>query len=100
MRPTLEQLRARRDALVRQESTQPEQWWWLSFSDKKFLGGVAVFARGFVSAVELTRVLRINPGGEVKGVALPKAPPPEFANRLLSREEIEQHLGGAVKWER
>ena len=65
--------KARRDKLLREEATQPEAWWWLSFCDpdkpegSQFLGGIFTKAAGFVSAVQKTHDLGINPGGECKG---------------------------------
>jgi hypothetical protein len=105
MRPSDQELLARRAALIKRELTeQPERWWWLSFANEKgFLGAVVVRAHGFVTAIELARLMGINPGGECQGAEIPepeKAGPPypeQFANRLLSREEIEAKLGIA-KW--
>jgi hypothetical protein len=95
-----EEIRRRRDALLREEAKNPAVWWWLSFADEHFLGAVVIRARGFVSAVELTRLLGINPGGEVKGAELPASiePPPAIVGRLLSKKEIEEQLGGAAEW--
>lgn len=99
---TREQLLARRNKLLLAEASKPERWWWLSFADEAgFRGGVVIRARGFVSAVELARARGLNPGGEVKGYELDdnaQYPPERFANRLLSKEEIEAEMGGAVKW--
>lgn len=70
--------------------------WWLSFADpdrpkgEQFLGVAIVRASGMGPAVTTAHVLKINPGGEVQGVEIPKtlAPPDEWIGRLLSREEI------------
>jgi len=68
--------------------------WWLSFCDTKnpsgyqFLGVAIVEAPGFISALKKTWTLRINPGGEVKGWPV-EGVPPEYRDRLLSREEVE-----------
>ena len=99
-------LKARRDKLLKEESTQPERWWWLSFAGKDgFRGVVITRARGFLSAVQKTHDLGINPGGEVQGAELPEEimDSPEgkrhiqFADRLLSKQDIEEKLGGARK---
>lgn len=43
-------------------------WWYLSFADDSgFLGGAFVPAADFDSALAKTHLLRINPGGEVRG---------------------------------
>lgn len=95
-----EELRVRRDQLLREESTQPEHWWWLSFSDGLFLGAVLIRARGFITAVELARKKGINPGGEVRGAQLPDDinPSLDVVDRLLSRRDIDEKLGGAERW--
>lgn len=99
-----EELLARREQLLQEESTRPERWWWLSFADAPpdgFLGAVLIRARGFASAVELTWKKGINPGGEVRGAQLPDGinPPLDAVERLLSRSDIEEKLGGVGRWE-
>lgn len=102
MRMKRDELLARRAHLIKEESAKPERWWWLSFAGEKgFLGAVIVRARGFVTALEFARLMELNPGGEVRGIELPDEAEPlleAFANRLLSREEINEKLGG-VKWQ-
>jgi hypothetical protein len=69
--------------------------WWLSFADpqrphgSQFLGVAVVRAPGFVTATVIARQLGINPGGEVRGFALPDDAPVTEAdmNRLLSHDE-------------
>ena len=103
--------KARRDKLLSEESIEPEAWWWLSFCDTEkpegtqFLGGIFTKARGFISAVQKTHDLGINPGGECKGMGpIPDehvTSSPKFrkhielADRLLSRKDIDENLGGA-----
>jgi len=67
-------------------------WYWLSFAgDKRWLGAAIVEAPDFITAVHRSHVLGCNPGGEVMGQPFPDgvAPPPEYANRLLTRAECE-----------
>lgn len=97
--------KARLDKLLTEESKQPESWWWLSFCDEDgFLGAILTKARGFASAIHKTHELGINPGGEAACAQLPeeaiaRAPVDffQYADRLLSRKEIEDKLGGAAK---
>ena len=97
-------LKARRDKLLREEATQPEAWWWLSFADDDgFRGAVLTRARGFTSAVQKTHDLGINPGGECRGWDLPDdviaehPGPTRYADRLLSKQDIDEKFGGAVR---
>ena len=98
---------ARRDKLLREESTEPTSWWWLSFADKSgFLGAVLIKASGFVTAHTYTHLLGINPGGECVGYQVSddviyhqEAPfkPEDHCDKLLSKEYIDKYLGGAAK---
>lgn len=72
------------------------RWWWLSFADERgFLGVAVVQAIGFIEAVLVTKAIGINPGGEVKGLALEELSATQVAvlvanrDRLLSRADIE-----------
>lgn len=85
---------AKRNALLKKESTEPEMWWWLSFADptlpegSQFLGVSLVKASGFVTASMAAATLGINPGGEVQGYPVNNLPVPEqYQNRLLTRAE-------------
>jgi hypothetical protein len=97
--------KARRDKLLKEEAQEPESWWWLSFAGEAgFLGAILTRARGFITAVQKTHELGINPGGEVKGVQIPdeimtQAPidHTQFADQILSKQDIEEKLGGAAK---
>ena len=65
--------------------------WYMSFaSDAGFLGAVMVMANNAVHAAERAWELGINPGGEVMALPVPDGVevPPEFRDRLLSREDI------------
>lgn len=85
-------------------------YWWLSFADsdlpvgQQFLGAAVVEAPSFVAAVLLSHALGINPGGEVKGIELPRPPNARWRNRLLSIEDLrtlDLELGGrgiAERW--
>lgn len=94
---------ARRDKLLAEEAQQPESWWWLSFAGEEgFRGAILTRARGMISAIQKTHEIGINPGGEVKCFPIPHEaeadhPWEQFANRLLSKEEIDQKMGGAQK---
>lgn len=71
---------------------------WLSFADpdrrKGFLGAVITDAEIDILAVMKTHDLGINPSGEVAIAPIPAEMedqfPPEFRDRLLSREEAEK----------
>lgn len=58
------------------------QYWWLSFADssrptgQQFLGVTVVKACGMALAVMRSHSLKINPGGEVRGVVIPAHVPP------------------------
>lgn len=73
-----------------------EDWFYLSFVDPsrpkgdKFIGGCYVQAVGEIFAVSEAWRLGINPGGEVGILLVPPehVPPPEFRERLLTREEV------------
>jgi hypothetical protein len=97
--------KARRDKLLAEEAEQPESWWWLSFVDETgFRGAILTRATGFITAIQKTHDLGINPGGEVKGCPIPdeiiSASPynhAQYADQLLSRQDIKQKLGGEAK---
>lgn len=75
-----------------QEATQPEQWWWLSFSapGEGWRGGCCVWARGFTLALDEANRLGINPHGECKGEPLgPVAPPDVPVNQLLTKADTK-----------
>lgn len=68
------------------------EWWYLSFAGGGFRGACLVRATSPADAVREAHALKINPGGEVLAAPLSKLnvplPPPEFRERLLSREEV------------
>jgi hypothetical protein len=67
--------------------------WWLSFAgDEGFRGVALVEGETMVDAVKEAHRLRINPGGEVMGVAAPPHlfVPHEWRNRLLTKSECEE----------
>lgn len=72
-------------------------WWWLSFVDhdkpegNKFLGVVIIEGETIIDAVRHAWDLNINPGGEVLAGQLEMIDtiPPEFRERLLSKEDAE-----------
>jgi hypothetical protein len=98
--PTLteEEFAKRRLKLLADESAAPAAWWYFSFCDpgrprgKQFVGALVVKASGYISAIEGTHLLGLNPGGEVSGLEIPyeddEAEP--WAYRLLTREEVKQ----------
>jgi hypothetical protein len=82
-----------------QHSLRP---FYLSFaSPERFLGGAIVEAHGILSAVTMCNALGINPGGEVMALPVPEdhVPSPEYFNRLLSKEEV-QNLPPAAQEEK
>ena len=98
--------KARIAKLLKEESAQPQKWWWLSFADETgFLGAVVTRAHGITTAIMKTHSLGINPGGEVAGFELADEmmDTPEgrkhtqFADQLLSKKDIDEKLGAAAK---
>lgn len=66
--------------------------WWLSFAGEEGFRGVAIVeGHDLITAVLATHVLKINPGGQVLGVEIPRglgdAIPAHLRNKLLSRAE-------------
>ncbi len=82
---------ARTREVLAEEAVSPEQWWWLSFADASgFLGVAIVRAHGILSAATKARHLGINPGGDVRGYAIPEVEriaKNGIVNRLLSKDE-------------
>lgn len=80
-------------------SEPADRTWWLSYADESGPRGVCIVrSPDIVSAVFRARVLRISPGGNVKGFPAPPAFEPEltpYLNRCLTVEEARA-LGGAV----
>jgi hypothetical protein len=67
-------------------------WWWLSYAGEQFLGAVLVEARSPPEAMLVSKLLGCDPGGEVLGCEVPGhvgPPPAGYANRLLSKEELD-----------
>lgn len=97
-RPSQEQLEQRHRFLMDQEAGNPEEWWWLSFADPKrpkgsqFLGVAIVAACGFMHAVDKTHALKVNPGGEVRGITYGPGwePPATYTDRLLSEDDLNE----------
>jgi len=78
------------------------RWWWLSFADERrpegqqFLGACMVQAWGMGTAVAEAHRRKLNPGGEVIGLAIPDGAPeplPEWTNRLLTRASARPTTG-------
>lgn len=81
---------------------------WLSFCDSdkpkgtQFLGCVIIEAPDLVDAITKSHGLGVNPGGEVLSIEIPDEVRdrfgPEHRDKLLSREYVDEHLGGARQW--
>jgi hypothetical protein len=56
--------KARVAAIVKEESTQPARWFYVSFAGEQFLGAPIILGQGPATALQRTRDLGINPGGE------------------------------------
>jgi len=75
----------------------PVSQWWLSFCDTdrpagtQFLGVCIINATDLASAITLSHVMGINPGGQVRTVGpLPAGSiGPGWCGRLLTRDEAE-----------
>lgn len=90
---TQEQFRKRTTELLKQEESEPLRWWYLSFADKTFLGGVVVRAQGMVGARLMLPLHGIqSPGGEMAAFPIPDdaVPPNKYHNRLLTKVEIQE----------
>jgi hypothetical protein len=93
---TLEEFAKRRMELLAEESGAPASWWYLSFVDPerpegtRWLGALIVKASGFLSAIEGTHLMNLNPGGEVAADEIPytDAEAEPWAYRLLTREDV------------
>lgn len=87
---------ARRNRLLADEASQPEQWWYLSFATKEkgWLGAVIVKARGMTTAIQLSHRMGINPGGEVGAQLCPVDPPAAAQYRLLDKADLDLYFGG------
>lgn len=81
------------------------QMFWLSFADadlpkgRQFLGVVIVQESDLIAAVQWTHMHGVNPGGEVCGAEFSELPPhisPEWIGKLLTKDDIERHMGGAT----
>jgi hypothetical protein len=89
--------------MLQAESQAPKQWYYVSFSHEKFLGGAFLEAQGPATLLRRTHELGINPGGQTLSTLVPEdelctmLPPPEMRNRLLSLAELEA-LFPMQKW--
>lgn len=64
--------------------------WWLSFAnDGDFLGVLILEAFGFTDALDRSRKMGLNPGGEVRGYDIdPTEIPEALRNRLLKKKDL------------
>ena len=94
---TKEQFEARLDELIKQESDQPQQFWYLSWAgDDGFHGAAITKAPGFVTARTILSMLGVNPLGECRGVPFPEGVEPveeKYRNRLLQLDELTAIFG-------
>jgi hypothetical protein len=76
--------------VITEEMKEPEKWFYLSFADSSFKGGVIIKAHGITDALMKCNLLQINPGGEVFGVEIPNGylPDSKYFGKFLSKEEI------------
>lgn len=91
--------RCERQRIIREaERARGAKWWYISFADgslpegEQFLGACFVKAQGEMTAVGVTHLLNINPGGEVMIVGPmydDQVPPEQPRWRLMQREEID-----------
>lgn len=79
--------------MLETEANQPPRWFYLSFSEEHFLGGVFIEAKGLAHALAETHAIGINPGGEVLSMEISREKmnlvPSSMRNRILTREEVE-----------
>jgi len=71
------------------QETRDAQWMWLSFSEPSgWLGAAIVRGHDVCECCDEAWRLKINPGGECRGIAIQIENIPEsYRNRLLNREE-------------
>jgi len=75
-------------------------WHYISFADDTgFLGAVVVRGSDLVDAVKEAHRLKINPGGEALGGAIPDGGvlPEHARNRLLSKADVDAIWGDGVR---
>lgn len=97
-RPPDSEIRRKITAHIAREAGDSLQGWYLSFAGEEGFRGVVIqIARGYAHAIQRAHELGINPGGEVQGIPIPPKEldkvPPEFMDRLLSREDIKSIPG-------
>lgn len=87
----------RKARLLAEEAGNEMGYWWLSFCDtskpagEQFVGGCIVRAPGFAHAVQASRALGCNPGGEIQGYGPSDGIAPNFpVGVLLSKAEWER----------
>jgi len=93
--------KARRAQTLTNELRYPLRWWFLSFADaERFYGGAILQAVGPMHAIEQAHRRGITPEGSSTacgdiepGTVLPDS----MKNRLLTRQEIEEHFGPMQK---
>lgn len=70
------------------------KWYFLSFSEERWLGCCYVMAESAEQALIKSAVLGCNPGGAVVTIPVGEEPPPDARNRLItSKEELEKLTG-------
>lgn len=87
-----QQFKDRVTEVLKEELQTPEIFWYLSFADKYFKGGVIIKAHGISDATMKCNLLQINPGGEVWCIEIPEGflPDEKYHNKLLTKEEIQE----------
>lgn len=84
------------------------EYYWLSFADPnkpkgtQFLGVIILEANGFLNAVSKCNYLKLNPGGEIKGLLFSKEKfdkiEDKYKNKLLSYDDLVEGGFIPVKW--
>ena len=98
---TREELLERERQLIAAEIDNPPGWWYLSFATvqtddepSRFLGACIVQGQGPTTALDRSRRLRINPGGEVLTMPVSDEAvarlPQKYKEKLLSKADLAE----------
>ena len=80
--------------VTKQELSNPEQWFYMSFADEQFRGVVIMKGHGVADCLSRCHRMQINPGGEVMCVPMTgemvSQVPEADRLRLLTKQEVQR----------